>query len=186
VRGDAIEKSLRILKPGSTVVSLVGPPDAAFARTRGMNFFMVFVFALLSRKLIRRARKGGVGYSFLFVRPDGGRLAEIGELLKAGRIRPVIHSSRRRRRSRISNRGGLRGKSSSRSGNGVALPQAEGVPTMQEHREGAAAWRERGGSHAGAAGAPPLLRSWETAVINWAGAKGLLRRMLFGTPCAGH
>src|SRR6266481_1406670 len=36
VRGDAIEKSLRILKSGSAVVSLVGPPDAAFARAREM------------------------------------------------------------------------------------------------------------------------------------------------------
>src|SRR6266566_1918086 len=42
IRGDAIEKSLRILEPGSAVVSLVGPPDAAFARARGMNVFMVF------------------------------------------------------------------------------------------------------------------------------------------------
>jgi NADPH:quinone reductase-like Zn-dependent oxidoreductase len=90
VRGDAIEKSLRIMKPGSTVVSLVGPPDAAFARARGMNFFMVFVFGLLSRKIIRHARKRGIDYSFLFVHPDGSQLAEIGELLKAGRIRPVI------------------------------------------------------------------------------------------------
>jgi NADPH:quinone reductase-like Zn-dependent oxidoreductase len=78
------------MKPGSTVVSLVGPPDAAFARARGMNFFMVFVFGLLSRKIIRHARKRGVAYSFLFVRPDGSQLAEIGELLKSGRIRPVI------------------------------------------------------------------------------------------------
>src|SRR5436190_5226682 len=31
VRGDAVEKSLRILKPKSNVVSLIGPPDAAFA-----------------------------------------------------------------------------------------------------------------------------------------------------------
>ena len=56
VRGDALEKSLRILKPKSTVVSLIGPPDAAFARARGMNFFMVGVFGLLSRKIIRRAK----------------------------------------------------------------------------------------------------------------------------------
>ena len=90
VRGDAIEKSLRILKPGSSVVSLVGPPDAAFARARGMKFFMVFLFGLLSRKIIGRASKIGAGYSFLFVHPDGRQLAEIGELLKAGRIRPVI------------------------------------------------------------------------------------------------
>ena len=90
VRGNTIEKSLRILKSGSTVISLVGPPDAAFARARGMNFFMRFVFGLLSRKIIRHAEKRGVEYSFLFVHPDGRQLAEIGELLQAGRIRPVI------------------------------------------------------------------------------------------------
>jgi NADPH:quinone reductase-like Zn-dependent oxidoreductase len=90
VRGDAIEKALRILKPGSTVVSLIGPPDAAFGRARGMNFFMVFVFGLLSRRIVRLAKKRGVEYSFLFVHPDGGQLAEIGQLLDSGRIRPVI------------------------------------------------------------------------------------------------
>lgn len=90
VRGDTLDKSLRILKPKSKIVSLVGPPDAAFARARGMNFFMVFVFWMLSRRMIRRAKKRGVEYSFLFMHPDGGQLAEIGELLKAGNIRPVI------------------------------------------------------------------------------------------------
>ncbi|MCC8974614.1 NADP-dependent oxidoreductase [Bradyrhizobium brasilense] len=90
VRGDAIEKSLRILKPGSAVVSLVGPPDAAFARARSMNFVLVLLFGLLSGKIIRHARKRGVEYSFLFVRPDGSQLAELGELLKAETIRPVI------------------------------------------------------------------------------------------------
>jgi NADPH:quinone reductase-like Zn-dependent oxidoreductase len=90
VRGDALEKSLRILKPDSTVVSLVGPPDAAFARARRMNFFMVFVLGMLSRKIIRKAKKRGVKYSFLFAHPDGRQLAEIGEILKAKHIRPVI------------------------------------------------------------------------------------------------
>ena len=51
---------------------------------------MLFLFGLLSGKIIRRAKKRGVAYSFLFVHPDGGQLAEIGELLKAGRVRPVI------------------------------------------------------------------------------------------------
>ena len=90
VRGDALEKSLRILKPKSTIVSLIGPPDAAFARARGMNVFMVAVFGFLSRKIIRLSKKRGVAYSFLFVHPDGSQLAEIGALLDAGRIRPVI------------------------------------------------------------------------------------------------
>ena len=90
VRGDAIQKSLQILKTESSVVSLVGPPDAAFARARGMNVLMKFVFGLLSGKIIRQAKKRGAAYSFLFVHPDGGQLGEIGELLKAGKIRPVI------------------------------------------------------------------------------------------------
>lgn len=90
IRGDGIEKSLQILKPNSRVVSLIGPPDAAFARARGMNFFMKFVFGLMSGKIIRQARKRGIAYSFLFANPDGRQLAEIGELLNAGRIHPVI------------------------------------------------------------------------------------------------
>jgi len=90
IRGDGIEKSLRILKPKSSVVSLIGPPDAAFARTRGMNFLMKFIFGLISSKIIRQARKRGAEYSFLFLHPDGHQLAEIGKLLDAGHIVPVI------------------------------------------------------------------------------------------------
>jgi NADPH:quinone reductase-like Zn-dependent oxidoreductase len=90
LRGDTLEKSLRVLKPKSTIVSLIGPPDAAFARARGMNFLMVAIFGLLSHKIIHRAGKRGGAYSFLFVHPDGNQLAEIGELLKAELIRPVI------------------------------------------------------------------------------------------------
>jgi NADPH:quinone reductase-like Zn-dependent oxidoreductase len=88
--GDGIEKSLQILKPQSRVVSLVGPPDAAFARARGMSFLMRFVFGLLSRKIIRHAKKVGAEYSFLFVHPDGHQLAEIGKLLENGHIVPVV------------------------------------------------------------------------------------------------
>ena len=90
VRGDGLEKALRIVKPGSRVVSLVGPPDAAFARARGMHFMLTLVFGLLSRKIIGLARRRGASYAFHFVRPDGGQLAQIGALLEAGSIRPVI------------------------------------------------------------------------------------------------
>lgn len=88
--GDTIEKSLGILEPGGAIVSLIGPLDAAFARARRLNFFLTFVFGLMSRKIMRLAKKQGVTYSFLFARPDGDQLAEIGELLEAERIRPVI------------------------------------------------------------------------------------------------
>lgn len=90
LRGDELEKSLQVLKQNSRIVSLIGPPDAAFARARGMHFFMRFVFGLLSSKIIRHAKKVGAEYSFLFVHPDGGQLAEIGTLIDAGHIHPII------------------------------------------------------------------------------------------------
>jgi len=90
VKGDAIEKSIGILKVGGKVVSLVGPLDVAFARARRLNVFLTFVFALMSRKIVRLARQRNVSYSFLFARPDGAQLGEIGKLLEAERIKPVI------------------------------------------------------------------------------------------------
>lgn len=90
LRGDEIERSINILKPGAKIVSLVGPLDVAFASARRLNFILKVVFGLMSRKIMRLAAKREVSYSFLFVRPDGGQLYEIGALLNAERIRPVI------------------------------------------------------------------------------------------------
>ena len=89
-RGDSIEKSVEILKPGGKIVSLVGPLDKAFAKARHMNFFLKFVFGLMSRKTMRLAKRNNVTYSFLFVRPDGAQLGEIGKLIKTEQIKPVI------------------------------------------------------------------------------------------------
>lgn len=90
VRGDAIEKSVGILKPGSKIVSLVGPLDKAFAGARRLNFLLKFVFGLMSRKIITLSKKRFVSYSFLFVRPDGEQLSEISTLLETEQIKPVI------------------------------------------------------------------------------------------------
>lgn len=90
IRGDGIEKSFQILKSQSTIVSLVGPIDAAFARARRLNAVIRFILSLISRKITRLARKQDIRYSFLFVRPDGQQLAEIGSIIDGGSIRPVI------------------------------------------------------------------------------------------------
>jgi NADPH:quinone reductase-like Zn-dependent oxidoreductase len=90
VRGDALEKSIGIVKPQGTIVSLVGPLDAAFARARRVNVILRLVFGLMSRRIKRLASKRGISYSFFFARPDGDQLAGIGDLLRAERIRPVI------------------------------------------------------------------------------------------------
>ena len=90
LRDDEIDKAIGVLKPGGKMVSLVGPLDAAFAVTRRLNFVLKFVFGLMSRKVKQLAARHDVAYSFLFVRPDGAQLSEIGQLLESQRIRPVI------------------------------------------------------------------------------------------------
>ena len=90
VKGDTIEKSINILKPGGKIVSLIGPLDAAFARAKQLNFLLTFVFSLMSRKIMKLSGKKNVTYSFLFVHPDGDQLSTLGKLLEAERIRPVI------------------------------------------------------------------------------------------------
>jgi NADPH:quinone reductase-like Zn-dependent oxidoreductase len=86
----ALEKSLRVLKPGGRLISLSGPPDYAFAKALGLNWFVKLLFALLSRRAFKKAEKLGVRYSFMFMRADGRQLREISLLIESGVIRPVV------------------------------------------------------------------------------------------------
>jgi NADPH:quinone reductase-like Zn-dependent oxidoreductase len=90
LRGAELEKSVGILKPGSRIVSLVGPLDAEFAHAKHLNFVIRFVLGLMSLRIMRLAKRHDVAYSSHFLRPDGAQLAEIGKLLEAERIKPVI------------------------------------------------------------------------------------------------
>jgi NADPH:quinone reductase-like Zn-dependent oxidoreductase len=87
--GDNLAKSLTVLKPGGLAISVVGPPDAAFAEQVGRPFLKP-VLALMSRKVRARARKLGVRYSFFFMRADGAQLKTLAALYDAGRLRPVL------------------------------------------------------------------------------------------------
>ena len=86
----ALERSLKILKPGGKLISISGPPDPAFARAQGMNWMMRQVMGLLSRKIRREAARHKVDYSFLFMHADGGQLAQIAALIDSGALRPII------------------------------------------------------------------------------------------------
>jgi NADPH:quinone reductase-like Zn-dependent oxidoreductase len=85
-----LEKSLRILEPGGKVISISGPPDVAFGREIGLSWLMRTVLSFLSKKVRSQARKRQVEYSFLFMQPNGEQLAEIGQLMEAGALRPVL------------------------------------------------------------------------------------------------
>ena len=86
---DSLNRSMTVLKPGGLVISVVGPPDPAFAVQIGKQLLKP-VMALLSRKVRRRARRLGVRYSFLFMHADGAQLANLARLYEAGTLRPVL------------------------------------------------------------------------------------------------
>ncbi len=86
----ALEKSLRVLKPGGTLISISGPPDPAFAKGIGAPWFVRLIVRLLSAGVRKKADRRDLKYSFLFMRADGHQLREITRLIEAGAIRPVI------------------------------------------------------------------------------------------------
>lgn len=87
---DTLEKSLLVLKPGGKLVSISGPPDAAFARENGLNWLLQQVTRLLSRGIRHKARRRGIDYSFVFMRAHGDQLGKITELVESGIIKPVV------------------------------------------------------------------------------------------------
>jgi NADPH:quinone reductase-like Zn-dependent oxidoreductase len=88
--GETLSKSLDVLKPGGEVISVAGPPDAAFGRELGANPVVRLVMSALSFRIRRRARRHRVTYSFLFMKAGGDQLRELTPLVDAGTIRPVV------------------------------------------------------------------------------------------------
>ena len=88
--GDTLNKSLQVLKPGGNVISIVGPPDPAFAKELGANLIVKLAMTALSFRTRQRARRHHLTYSFLFMRASGDQLRELTALIDAATIRPVV------------------------------------------------------------------------------------------------
>lgn len=87
--GANLEKSLTVLRPGGLAISVVGPPDPAFAKQLGQPL-LAPVMWLLSRKIRNRATKLGVRYSFFFMSANGAQLAHLATLYENKTLRPVL------------------------------------------------------------------------------------------------
>ena len=85
-----LEKSLRILKLGGKLISLVGPPTPEFATELGLPGHPKFVTKILSFGVKRKAKKLNADFSFLFMRAEGSQLSQITALINSGIIKPVI------------------------------------------------------------------------------------------------
>lgn len=87
--GRNLDRSLTVLRPGGLAISVVGPPDPAFARQVGQPL-LAPVLKVLGRKVRRRAEKLGVRYSFLFMHASGAQLKTLASLYDEGTLRPVL------------------------------------------------------------------------------------------------
>jgi alcohol dehydrogenase len=88
--GDTLVRSFEAVKAGGVVVTIGGRPDGKFARAWGLSLPLVLVLEFLNRKVDRLARKKGVRFEYLFMHASGRELEEIGALVDAGVIKPVL------------------------------------------------------------------------------------------------
>jgi NADPH:quinone reductase-like Zn-dependent oxidoreductase len=88
--GKALNKSLRVLRPGGRLISLSGPPDSDFAEEIGAPWFVRLFAWMLSWGVRRRAKSLDTTFSFLFMKASGDQLRQIAALIDAGHIRPVV------------------------------------------------------------------------------------------------
>lgn len=89
--GDETTRAMKILAPGGTVVSVVGPPDTSLADAAKKPWLKPLMFAL-SYKTRTAAKKLGVNYKFLLMHADGAVLDAYRPVLESGEIRPVVGS----------------------------------------------------------------------------------------------
>ena len=89
VGGDETARSMRVLRPGGTIVSVVGAPDTDFADALGKPFLKPVMW-LLSAKIRRLAKRLGVTYKFLFMRANGKQLRDFTPVIESGKIKPLV------------------------------------------------------------------------------------------------
>ncbi|MFJ9426456.1 zinc-binding dehydrogenase [Streptomyces sp. NPDC101249] len=78
-----------ILERGATTASVAGVPDPATGRAMGAGPLVNAALRAASAKVRHRARKKGVTYRFMFMRPSGPDLAVLADLVDGGRLKTV-------------------------------------------------------------------------------------------------
>ncbi len=91
VGGDTLTRSFAVVKRGSKVVSIAGLPEPETARKdlgRGAGLAALFWLASLRTRI--RAARHGARYRYLFMHPSGKQLAELAELIDAGKLEVIV------------------------------------------------------------------------------------------------
>lgn len=88
IGGATLREMFGVVKPGGTVVSISDVPEPQTALTDlGRGWGLAALFWAVSLPIRAQARRAGVRYRFLFMRPDGEGLALLARLIDEGRLR---------------------------------------------------------------------------------------------------
>ncbi len=88
--GDSLDRSFAITRPNGWVVSIAGSPDYRNAEEMGLDMLRSLLLRVVGLRVNSRARRAGVNYRFIFMKPLGEELAQIAALISEGVIKPVV------------------------------------------------------------------------------------------------
>lgn len=93
VGGEALRQACAVVRAGTTVVSVGGPPEPTTAsKDMGLGAGYQALFWLASISARSAARRRGARYRFLFMHPSGVDLTELARLVDAGALKVVLDS----------------------------------------------------------------------------------------------
>jgi alcohol dehydrogenase len=88
--GDSLDRSFAITRPNGWVVSIAGSPDYRNAEEMGLDMLRSLLLRVVGLRVNSRARRAGVNYRFIFMKPLGEELAQIAALISEGVIKPIV------------------------------------------------------------------------------------------------
>jgi NADPH:quinone reductase-like Zn-dependent oxidoreductase len=88
--GEVQDKCFGVLKDGGLLISIVGPPTAALADRWDLGGLSRWALRFMSIPVLFRARRAGVRYEFLGMRPSGSQLEEICRWVEGGKLKAIV------------------------------------------------------------------------------------------------
>ncbi len=90
VGGDTLNEMFGVMNRGAKVVSVAGTPEPKTAQLDLDKPHLAPVFWLISMGVRARARRAGVGYRYLFMKPSGEDLALLAGLIESGKLTVIV------------------------------------------------------------------------------------------------
>jgi NADPH:quinone reductase-like Zn-dependent oxidoreductase len=91
IGGNTLEQMFEIMKPGTKIVSISAVPEPQSAiKDLGGRRALSAMFWLISYGIRSRARRAGIDYRYLFMRPNGSDLALLAELIEQGNLKVIV------------------------------------------------------------------------------------------------